>query len=120
MLKVSPIRGVFQFEKNKKLSLRHTETSEILDRVGDVSYRLELPPSLSHVHNVFHISQLMKFIPKPSHVIDFGEIEVASNVTFEKQPFAIPGRRVKQLRNKAIRLVKAQWSRHGVSGDQGN
>ena len=61
-LKVSPSKGVMRFRKKGKLSQRYIGPFEILDRVGNVSYRLALalPPVLSHIHNVFHISVLRK------------------------------------------------------------
>ena len=114
LLKVSPTRGVFRFGKKGKLSPRYIGPFEILDRVGDLAYRLALPPALSHVHNVFHVSQLRKYIPDPSHIIDYGDIEVSSNASYAEQPVSILERRTKQLRNKSIPLVKIQWSRHGV------
>nr|GFD47631.1 putative nucleotidyltransferase, ribonuclease H [Tanacetum cinerariifolium] len=55
-LKVSPARGVKRFGIKGKLSPHFIGPFEILDRVGKVSYRLALPPQLSHVHNVFHVS----------------------------------------------------------------
>ena len=114
LLKVSPTRGVFRFGKKGKLSPRYIGPFEILDRVGDLAYRLALPPALSHVHAVFHVSQLRKYIPDPSHVINFGEIEVSSDTTYAEHPIKVLDHRVKQLRNKFIPLVKVQWSRHGV------
>nr|GFC72600.1 hypothetical protein [Tanacetum cinerariifolium] len=57
-LKVSPARGVRRFGIKGKLSPRFIRPFEILDRVGEVSYQLALPPQLSHVHNVFHVSLL--------------------------------------------------------------
>lgn len=45
--------------------------------------RLALPSSVSQVHNVFQVS--IEKVPDPSHVIDFGEIEVASHVTYEER-----------------------------------
>nr|GFC57560.1 putative reverse transcriptase domain-containing protein [Tanacetum cinerariifolium] len=60
-LKVSPAHGVRRFGIKDKLSPRFIEPFEILERVGEVSYRLALPPQLSHVHNVFHVSLLRGF-----------------------------------------------------------
>ncbi|GJU24059.1 putative nucleotidyltransferase, ribonuclease H [Tanacetum coccineum] len=59
-LKVSPTRGVRRFGIKGKLSPRFIGPFEILDRVGEVSYRLALPPQLSHVHNVFFILALLR------------------------------------------------------------
>ena len=57
-LKVMPKRGVIRFNKRDKLSLRYIGPFEILERVGTIAYRLALPPSLSSVHAVFHVSML--------------------------------------------------------------
>ncbi|KAL8143446.1 hypothetical protein V2J09_016478 [Rumex salicifolius] len=114
LLKVSPTRGVFRFGKKGKLSPRYIGPFEILERVGEVAYRLALPPSLSRVHNDFHVSQLRKYVANASHVISYDEIEIADNVTYEEYLMAILGRQNKQLRTKVIPLVKVQWSRHGA------
>ena len=69
-LKVMPKRGVVRFDKREKLSLRYIEPFEILERVGAIAYRLALPPSLSGVHEVFHVSMLRKYTPDQAHVMD--------------------------------------------------
>ena len=69
-LKVMPKRGVVRFDKRGKLALRYIEPFEILERVNTVSYRLALPLSLSGVHEVFHISMLLKYTPDPAHAMD--------------------------------------------------
>ena len=82
-LKVMPKRGVVRFGK---LSPRFTGPFEILERIGTVAYRLALPPSMSGVHEVFHVSMLRKYTPDPAHVVDLGQIEVDTNGTFEEGP----------------------------------
>ena len=69
-LKVMPNRGVVRFDKRGKLSQRFIGSFEILERVGTVAYRLALPPSMSGVHEVFHVSMLRKYTPDPAHVVD--------------------------------------------------
>ena len=70
-LKVAPMKGVLRSGRKGKLSPRFIGPFEILERVGQVAYRLALPPVLSGVHNVFHVSMLRLYISDPSHVIDF-------------------------------------------------
>ena len=65
-----PKRGVVRFGKRGKLSPRYIGPFEILEKVGTVVYRLELPPSLSSVHEVFHVSMLRKYTSDPTHVVD--------------------------------------------------
>ena len=71
-LKVMPKRGVVRFGKRGKLSPRFTGPFEILERMCTVAYQLELPPSISGVHEVFHVSMLRKYTPDPAHVVDWG------------------------------------------------
>ena len=69
-LNVIPKRKVVRFGKREKLSLRFIGPFEILEMVGIVAYRLALPPSMSGVHEVFHVSMLRRYTPDPSHVVD--------------------------------------------------
>ena len=88
-LKVMPKREVIRFGKQGKLSLRFIGPFEIFERVGIVAYRLALPPNLSGVHEVFHVSMLRKYTIDPAHVVDWGEIDVDTKGTFEKGPMRI-------------------------------
>ena len=78
-----PKRGVVRFGKRGKLSPRFIGPFEILERVGTVAYRLALPPNMSGVYEVFHVSMLRKYTPDPAHVVDWGQIEVYTDGTFE-------------------------------------
>ena len=78
-----------RFDKRGKLSPRFIGPFEILERVGTVAYRLALPPSKSGVHEVFHVSMLRRYTPDPAHVVDWGEIEVDTDGTFEEGPVCI-------------------------------
>ena len=88
-LKVMPKRRVVRFCKKGKLEPRYIGLFEVLKRVGTVSYWLALPPSLSGVHEVFHVSMLRKYTPGPAHVVDWGEIVVDTDGTFEEGPMRI-------------------------------
>ena len=105
-LKVMPNRGVVRFGKRGKLSPRFIGTFEILERVGTVAYRLALPPSMSGVHEVFHVSMLQKYTPDPAHVVDWGQIEVGTDETFEEGPVCIVDSRDQVLRRKTVSLAR--------------
>ena len=75
-LRVSPMRGVKRFGTKGKLSLRFIGPFQILDRVGAVAYRIALPPSLSGVHNVFHVSMLRKYVSDPTHVLSYEHLQL--------------------------------------------
>ena len=109
-----PKRGVFRFGKRGKLSPRFIGPFEILERVGTVAYRLALPPSMLDVHEVFHVSMLRKYTPDPAHVVDWGQIEVDTDGTFEEGLVCIVDSRDQVLRRKTVRLVKVLWRHYGV------
>ncbi|KAL0536597.1 hypothetical protein IC582_025549 [Cucumis melo] len=113
-LKVAPMKGVVRFERRGKLSPRFVGPFEILERIGPVAYRLALPPSLSTVHDVFHVSMLRKYVPDPSHVVDYEPLEIDENLSYVEQPVEVLAREVKTLRNKQIPLVKVLWRNHRV------
>ncbi|KAL4028256.1 hypothetical protein IC575_011449 [Cucumis melo] len=113
-LKVALVKGVLRFEKKGKLSPRFVEPFEILERIGPVAYRLALPPSLSAVHDVFHVSMLRKYVADPTNVVDFKPLQIYEDLSYEEQPVEILAREVKMLRNRGISLVKVLWRNHGV------
>ena len=113
-LKVMPKMGVVRFRKRGKLSSRFIGPFEILERIGTVAYRLALPPSMSGVHEVFHVSMLRKYTPNPAHVVDWGQIEVDTNETFEEGPICILDSRDQVLRCKTVRLVLVLWRHYRV------
>ena len=113
-LKVMPKRGVVRFNKRGKLSPRFVGPFEKLERIDTVAYRLVLPPSMTSVHEVFHISMLRKYTLDPAHVVDWGQIEVDTDGTFEEGPVCILDRRDQVLRRKTVRLVRVLWRHYGV------
>ena len=108
-LKVMPKRGLVKCGKRGKLALRYIGPFEIFERMGTVSYRLALPPSLSSVHEVFRVSMLRKYTPDPAHVVDLGDINVETDGTFEEGPLRILDSLNQVLRRKTVWLVKVLW-----------
>ena len=98
----------------RKAEAKYIGPYEIIARVGPVAYRLDLPPELSKVHNVFHVSILRKYIPDPSHVLRDQPVELKDNLTYKEQPIQIVDRIEQILRNKVIQLVKVLWGNHGI------
>ncbi|XP_042425912.1 uncharacterized protein LOC122013751, partial [Zingiber officinale] len=111
-LRVSPTKGVKRFGLRGKLAPRYIGPFEILERIGAVAYRLALPPSLSGVHDVFHVSMLRRYVPDPTHVLADIPVPVQPDITYEEVPVRILDRKERQLRNKTIRLVKVGWQHH--------
>ena len=115
-LKVMPKRGVVKFGKRGKLSLRFIGPFELLERVGTVAYWLTLSPSMSGVYEVFHVSMLRRYTPDPAHVVDWGEIEVDTDGTFEEGPVCIMDSWVQVFRRKTARLARDVGARGHDAG----
>ena len=109
-------KGLSRFGKKGKLSPRFVGPFEILEKIGDMAYRLALPPNLSQIHNVFHVSMLRKYEPDPTHVLRYEEIDVDDKVSYVERPVKIEDRRDRVLRNKTIPMVKVVWEHHGTEG----
>ena len=103
-----------RFRKKGKLIPRFVGPFEILKRIGKVAYELALPPTLIGVHNVFHVSMLRKYIPDPSHVLNYEPLKIKDNLTYEEVPIQILNHKDQVLCTKTISLVKVLWKNHAV------
>lgn len=74
-----------------------------------MAYRVALPPSLSLVHDVFHISMLRKYVSDPTHVLSYEGLELDQDLNYEEKPVQIMDKKDRVLRNKTIPLVKVLW-----------
>ncbi|GJR75853.1 putative reverse transcriptase domain-containing protein [Tanacetum coccineum] len=114
MLKVSPWKGVIRFGKHGKLSPRYIGPFKIVERIGPVAYKLELPDKLRGIHNTFHVSNLKKCLADENLVIPLEEIQLDDKLHFIEEPVEIIDREVKQLKQSRIPIVKVRWnSRRG-------
>nr|GFC28631.1 putative nucleotidyltransferase, ribonuclease H [Tanacetum cinerariifolium] len=111
-LKEARTRQKSYADKHRKLSPCFIGPFEILDRVGKVSYRLALPPQLSHVHNVFHVSLLRGYKYHPLHVISYPLDQIRADLSYVEEPEAILDRQDRVMRKKTIPFVKILWRNH--------
>jgi hypothetical protein len=111
-LKVKAKRSSLKLGNCSKLAARYCGSFEILERIGPVAYMLSLPASMC-IHNVFHVSLLKKYVPDANHVIDWNVIQVEQEGDFQVQPVAYWIRKIKLLQNRAIGIVKVQWTWYG-------
>jgi hypothetical protein len=88
-LKVSPMRGNCMFKVKGKLAPRYVGPFKIVDRRGEVAYQLKLPPQLSNVHDVFHVSQLKKCLRVPEEQLPMEELDLEGDLTYSERPVKI-------------------------------
>jgi hypothetical protein len=112
-LNVSPLRGMRRFKVKGELSPRYIGPFLIFRRVGEMVYQLELPDSLSDVHNVIHVSQLKRFLRVPEEQLPMEELNVQGDLTYMEYPIKILDTLTRVTRNKVIKMCKVQWSHHG-------
>jgi hypothetical protein len=113
-LKVSPMKGVKWFGVKGKLSHRYIGPFLILEKCGNVAYKLELPPSLAGVHDIFHISQLKKCLKAPVDIVLPKVAPLKADLTYPEQLIKILDQKSRVTRHKTIKFFKIQWSNHTV------
>ncbi|GJV71910.1 putative reverse transcriptase domain-containing protein [Tanacetum coccineum] len=110
LLKVSPWKGVVRFGKKGKLAPRFVGPFEIIEKVGHVAYRLDLPEELNGVHDTFHVSNLKKCLADPTLQVPLDEIRVDAKLNFVEEPVEILEREFKKLKRSRIAIVKVRWN----------
>jgi hypothetical protein len=107
-LKVSPMRGTRRFKVKGKLAPRYVGPFKIIDRKGEVAYQLELPPQLSDVHDVFHVSQLKKCLRVLEEQLPMEELDLRGDLTYSERPIKILDIIERVTRSKVIKMCKVQ------------
>jgi hypothetical protein len=111
-MKVSPMKGVNRFGVKGKLAPRYIGMFLILERYWPVAYRLQLPKTLSAVHNVFHVSQMKKCLRVPDRTIDVVDVVLEPDLTYSEHPIRVLDRKDKITRKGTLKFYKVQWNQH--------
>jgi hypothetical protein len=110
------MRGTRRFKVKGKLAPRYVGPFKIVDCKGEVAYELELPPQLSDVHDVFHVSQLKKCLRVPDEQLPMEELDLGGGLTYSERPIKFLDIAERVTRSKLIKMCKVQWSHH--TGDE--
>ena len=108
------MKSIIRFGRKEKLSPCFVGPFEVLERVDTLAYKVALPPNLSKIHNVFHVSTLRKYIYDPSHVVELVPIQISEDLTYEEVHIQIVDVMDMVLRHAVVKLVKVQWSNHSI------
>jgi hypothetical protein len=108
------MKGVKRFGVKGKLSPRYIGPFPILEKCGNVAYKLELPPSLVGVHDIFHVSQLKKCLKAPVDIVLPEVAPLETYLTYPEHPIKILDQKSHVTRRKTIKFYKIQWSNHTV------
>jgi len=111
-LKATPTTEIGRVGKSKKLTPRFIGHYQIIGKIDLVAYQICLSLFLSNLHNVFHVSQLRKYISDPSHVIRPNTVQLKNNLTFDAMPVQILDKKVRELRGRQIPLIKVIWNEY--------
>jgi hypothetical protein len=111
-LKVSPMKDTRRFKVKEKLAPWYVGPFKIISRKGEVAYQLELPPQLSDVHDVFHVSQLKKCLWVLEEQLPMEELHLGGDLTYSERPNEILDKAERVTRGKVIKMCKVQWSHH--------
>ncbi|GJV07827.1 putative reverse transcriptase domain-containing protein [Tanacetum coccineum] len=115
MLKVSPWKWVVRFGKQGKLNPRYVGPFKVLEKIGTIAYKLELPHELIRVHNTFHVSNLKKCYSDEPLAVPLEGLHVDDKLHFVEEPVEIMDREVKRLKQSCVPIVKVRWnSRRGL------
>jgi hypothetical protein len=111
-LRVSPMKGVKRFGVKGKLEPRNIGLFPILEKCGTVTYKLDMPPFLAGVHNIFHVSQLKKCLKAPVDVVLSKVTPLKADLSYPEHPIKVLDRKDHVMRQKTIKFFKIQWNNH--------
>jgi hypothetical protein len=111
-LRVSPMKGVKRFGVKEKLAPRYIGPFSILEKCGSVTYKLDLPPSLTGVHDIFHVSQLKKCLKAHVDVVLLKVISLKADLSYLEHLIKVLDQKDRVTRRKTLKFFKIQWSNH--------
>ncbi|KAK6164609.1 hypothetical protein DH2020_001473 [Rehmannia glutinosa] len=111
-LRLSPRKGLINPKKGGKLSPRYVGPYKILQRIGKLAYKLELPAPYAGMHDVFHVLRLKKYQPDPEHIITRDTPPLMENLSYTERPTRIIDRQTRFHVREKFSMVKVVWRNH--------
>jgi hypothetical protein len=106
------MKGITHFGVKGKLAPRYIGPFPILEQCGPVAYPLQLPKTLSAIHNVFHVSQLKKCLRVPNRTIDIMDVTLEPDLTYSEHPIRVLDQKDRVTRRRVLKFYKIQWNQH--------
>jgi hypothetical protein len=106
------MKGVQRFGVKRKLAPRYVGPYRILERRGEVAYKLQLAEEMHTIFPVFHVSQLKKCLRIPEERVETQGIKIGSDLVYQEQPVQIMDSKDRVTRNRVVRIYKVLWSHH--------
>jgi hypothetical protein len=111
-LRVSPMKGVRRFGIKGKLAPRYIGLYHIIDKYGPTSYQVELPATLSGVHNVYHVFQLKRCLKLLTDIVINDTIPLEPDLTYKTYPIKVLDQQDRVTYNTTTQFYKIQWNNH--------
>jgi hypothetical protein len=111
-LRVSPMKGMKRFGVKGKLAPHYIRPFPIIEKCGIVAYKLDLPPSLAGVHDIFHVSQLKKCLKASMDVVLPEVTPLEADLSYPEHPIKVLDQKDRVTRHKTIKFFKIQRSNH--------
>jgi hypothetical protein len=111
-LRVPPMKGMKRFGVKGKLEPHYIGPFLILEKCGTVAYKLDLPPSLARVHDIFDVSQLKKCLKALVDIMLPEVTPLEVDLSYLKHPIKVKDQKDHVTRHKTIKFFKIQWSNH--------
>ena len=111
------MKSVQRFGVKRKLAPRYVGPFQIIGQSGKVAYKIQLPPEMSAIFNVFHVSQLKKCLRVAEERVPLGDIKLESDLTFEEKPVRVIDTRERVTRSQVVKFYKVMWSNQGSERD---
>ena len=116
-LKVSPMKGMKRFGVKRNLAPRYVGPYPIIEKSGRVAYKIELPYEMRAIFNIFHVSQLKKYLRVSKERVSLRNIKLKSDLSYEERPVRVIDTKERVTRSQVVKFYNVMWSNQGSESD---